>query len=388
MLDFIYCNPVKIIFGKDKIGRLSKEIRKEKRVLFTYGGGSIKKNGVYDKVKSVLAGYKLYEFGGIEPNPSYETLMKAVEIVKQERIDFLLAVGGGSVIDGTKFVAAAAKFNSGDPWSILSENAKILDALPIGTVLTMPATGSEMNGNAVISKKSTKEKLAFHSPKIYPQFSILDPTLTFSLPAKETANGIVDAFIHVMEQYLTYPVNSPIQDRFAEGILSTLIGEGPKVLSNLQDYEARSNIMWSATLALNHLIAAGVPGDWSTHLIGHEITAEYGLAHGETLAIIWPALAKVMLEQKLDKLLQYGERVWRIKSNGYSSPKEAAELAIARTSRFFEEMGVKTKLSDYGIGPQAVLVLVAKLEKHGMTKMGERGTITLDVCKRIIENSL
>ena len=260
MYNFEYKNPVKIIFGKDTISKVAGEIPKNAKILLTYGGGSIKKNGVYNQVINALKEVELMEFGGIEANPHYETCMKAVELVKNEKVDFLLSVGGGSVLDATKFIAAAALYQKGDPWDILVKGGKVEDAIPIGAVLTLPATGSEMNGNSVITRVSSLEKMAFSSPKVMPQFSILDPQCVFTLPDRQVANGIVDAFVHVMEQYLTFPVNSPIQDRFAESILTTLIEEGPKALANRNDYDAAANFMWSATMALNGLIGAGVPG--------------------------------------------------------------------------------------------------------------------------------
>jgi NADP-dependent alcohol dehydrogenase len=288
MKNFEFQNPVKILFGKGQIAGITKEIPADAKILITYGGGSIKTNGVYEQVQQALAGRTVYEFGGIEPNPQLETLMRAVEMARTEKIDFLLAVGGGSVLDGTKFVAAAIPFE-GDPWDILSKQAPIHSALPLGAVMTLPATGSEMNTFFVITKAATQEKLAAASPNVYPRFSVLDPTTTFSLPARQIGNGIVDAFTHTMEQYLTFPANAPLQDRMAEGILKTLMEEGPKTLANPSDYEARANVMWCATMALNGLIGVGVPQDWSTHEIGHELTALYGLDHAQTLAVVLPS---------------------------------------------------------------------------------------------------
>ncbi|MDD2238197.1 MAG: iron-containing alcohol dehydrogenase, partial [Kiritimatiellae bacterium] len=256
MNNFTFCNPVNILFGRGRIADLPGEIPKDARVLIAYGGGSIKKNGVLDAVHTALAGYTITEFAGIEPNPSYETLMKAVELIREKDINFILAVGGGSVIDGVKFIAAAVPFE-GDPWDLLTRGAKAKSVLPFGTVLTLPATGSEMNCGSVITRKSIQTKLPFMSPLIYPIFSILDPETTFSLPPRQISNGIVDAFVHVMEQYLTYPAEGHLQDRFAEGILQTLIEDGPKALKTPEKYEVRANLMWCATLALNGLIGAG-----------------------------------------------------------------------------------------------------------------------------------
>ncbi len=383
MNNFDYYNPVKILFGEGKIDLLSKEIPKDAKVLFTYGGGSIKKNGVYDKVKSGLKGFKVFEFGGIEPNPHFETLMKAVDIVKTEKIDFLLAVGGGSVLDGTKFIAAASLFD-GDPWDILEKGAKVNKALPFGTILTLPATGSEMNSGGVITKASTKEKLAFGSPLLFPKFSVLDPTTTYSLPTKQIANGIVDAFIHTTEQYLTYPSNSPIQDRFAEGILKTLIEIGPQALANPEDYQTRANFMWSCTMALNGLIGAGVPSDWATHMIGHELTAFFGLDHGVTLAIVLPALLREMKDDKREKLLQFGKNVWGIE-NGTEDNR--IDEAIIRTVSFFNSLGVKTKLSSYGITLDQLTPIFERFQSR-QWKLGERKNITPNRIEVILKSAL
>lgn len=370
MNNFIYYNPVKIVFGKGEISRLSELITADKKILMTYGGGSIKRNGVYEQVKQALKNHKMLEFGGIEPNPRYETLMKAVEICKKEGVDFLLSVGGGSVLDGTKFIALAAKYKNGDPWDILAKHAPANEALPLGCVLTLPATGSEMNMFSVISRESTKEKLAFANPLVYPKFSILDPSTTFTLDSEQTANGIVDAFAHVMEQYMTYPVYAPLQDRQAEAILMTLIEEGPKVLKNPTDYNVRAAIMWSATQALNGLIACGVPQDWTTHMIGHELTAFYGLAHARTLAIVMPAVLRHQINNKKEKLLQYGQRIWGI------SPTEsnAAEKAIEKTESFFRSLGFKTKLSENGIGKEKFEEIAGRFRARGI-KLGERQNI-------------
>lgn len=346
MQSFTYWNPVKIVFGKGMIGQLGALVPRDANVLMTYGGGSIKSNGVYDQVIAALKQHDVAEFGGIEPNPRYETLMKAVEMVRARKIGFLLAVGGGSVLDGTKFIAAAAPFEGGDPWDILVKHARVKKAVPLGSVLTLPATGSEMNTNAVVSREATREKFPFSSPLVYPQFSILDPETTYSLPARQVSNGIVDAFVHVMEQYMTYPANAPLQDRFAESILQTLIEVGPRVMENPKDYEARANLMWAATMALNGLIGCGVPQDWATHMIGHELTALYGLDHAQTLAVVLPALLRRCRERKAAKLAQYAERVWGIRDG---ADGDRIEAAIAKTEAFFRAVGVKTRLAEYGV---------------------------------------
>lgn len=374
----------KVLFGQGQIAQLPTVIPADARVLITYGGGSIKRNGVLDQVHQALKGYHLFEFGGIEPNPTFETLMQAVEIVHNNKIDFLLAVGGGSVLDGTKFIAAAAD-HVGDTWEIVTSGGKVVtNALPIGAVLTLPATGSEMNDGAVISRKETGDKQAFRSPLVLPRFAILDPITTYSLPPRQVANGVVDAFVHTMEQYLTYPVDAKVQDRFSEGLLLTLIEEGPKALEEPENYDVRANIMWSATMALNGLIGAGVPQDWTTHMLGHELTAMHGLDHAQTLAIILPAVMRAKKAQKWRKLLQYAERVWNINTG---TEDERIEAAIKATEKFFQQMGAPTRLSDYQLDGSSIPALVKKLEEHGMTKLGEHRDTTLADSQKIYESA-
>ena len=386
MLNFDFYNPTHILFGKGRIADLNKVIPENAKVLLLYGGGSIKQNGVFDEVIAALGSRSVTEFNGIEPNPSYETLMQAVEVIKQGQIDFLLAVGGGSVIDGTKFIAAAALFEGDDPWAILEKRGtNIKKALPFGSVLTLPATGSEMNAGGVVTRKSIKAKMAFSSPHCYPKFSVLDPTKTYTLPVRQIGNGAVDAFVHVMEQYMTYPVNSPVQDRFAEGLLKTLIEEGPKALKNPEDYDVRANLMWCATMALNGLISAGVPQDWATHMIGHELTALHGIDHAQTLAIVLPSMLRVRKESKRAKLLQYAERIWNLR---YGDEDSRIETAISRTQDFFEQMGVKTHLSDYALNANNIDPIVAALETHRMVALGEKRDVTLDVSRQVLELSL
>ncbi|ELY3984246.1 alcohol dehydrogenase [Cronobacter muytjensii] len=384
MNNFNLHNPTHIAFGKGAISELRALIPADSRVLITYGGGSVKKTGVLDQVYSVLNGLDVLEFGGIEPNPSYETLMNAVELVRKENVTFLLAVGGGSVLDGTKFIAAAAHYAAAsDPWHILeTRGSDITSAIPMGSVLTLPATGSESNKGAVVSRRATGDKQAFHSPFVQPRFAILDPVYTYTLPPRQVANGVVDAFVHTVEQYVTYPVNAKIQDRFAEGILLTLIEEGPKALKEPENYEVRANLMWAATQALNGLIGAGVPQDWATHMLGHELTAMHGLDHAQTLAVVLPALWNEKRNEKRAKLLQYAERVWKITEG---SDDERIDAAIAATRRFFETMGAPTRLSDYGLDGSSIPALLAKLEEHGLTALGEHQDITLDVSRRIYE---
>ncbi len=384
MYNFEYKNPVKIIFGKGTISRVSDEIPKGAKILMTYGGGSIKRNGVYDQVKEALTGYELLEFGGIEPNPLYETCMKAVSLVKQEEIHFLLSVGGGSVLDATKFIAAAVHYQGNDPWEILAEGAEVKKAMPLGDVLTLPATGSEMNANAVISRRSTQEKLSFSSPEVMPQFSILDPETMFSLPDRQIANGTVDAFVHVMEQYLTFPVNSPIQDRFAESILKTLTEEGPKALANRKDYDAAANLMWSATMALNGWIGVGVPQDWATHAIGHELTAFHGIDHAQTLAVVLPGMMNIRRKEKKDKILQYGERIWNV-SEG--TVDERIDKTIAKTVSFFESMGIPTRLPDYNVPAETITKITSRFAARG-NKIGEQGDLGPEEIESILKDRL
>lgn len=384
MLNFTFQNPTRIVFGEGQINQLRQLVPAGARVLMTYGGGSIKHNGVYDQVKTGLKDFTVFEFGGIEPNPSYETLSKAVALVHAEQIDFLLAVGGGSVVDGTKYIAAAARYD-GEGWDILSKQAKVKAAVALGCVLTLPATGSESNGFAVITKQATQQKLSFGSPLVYPQFAVLDPTVTYSLPAKQLANGVVDAYIHVMEQYLTYPVGAAVQDRFAEGLLLTLLEFGPKAIAAPQDYNIRANLMWTATMALNGLIGVGVPQDWSTHMIGHQLTALYGLDHAQTLAIVLPAVMQQQREQKREKLLQYGRRVFNLQ---HQDEERLIDETISHTRAFFEQMGVPTRLADYGINADAKAAVVAKLTELKAERLGEHGDITPDVVAQILQRAL
>ncbi|MEW6994770.1 iron-containing alcohol dehydrogenase [Colwelliaceae bacterium MEBiC 14330] len=385
MLNFSFHNPTKIHFGKGTIAAISKEIPVDARVLIVYGGGSIKNNGVYEQVLSALEQHNCFEFSGIEPNPSYDTLMKAQQMIKSEQINYVLAVGGGSVVDGAKFIAAAALYDGDDPWDILAKQQAISQALPVGAVLTLPATGSESNGNSVVTRSGNK--LPFSSPLVRPRFAILDPQVTLSLSDRQISNGVVDAFVHIIEQYLTYDVNGKVQDRFSEGLLQTLIEEGPKALAveTKQELDIRANIMWSATMALNGLIGAGVPQDWSTHMIGHELTAAYGIDHARTLSIVLPAVMKVCRQQKRDKLLQYASRVWQINEGDDNT---RIEQAILLTEEFFTKMQVPTRLSHVDLGSKDIDILVEKLELHGMTALGEHADISLATSREILTQAL
>lgn len=385
MLNFDFYNPTRILFGADTIVKINDYVPAEARVLMLYGGESARKNGTLAEVREALGTREIHEFGGIEPNPSYETLMRAVELIREQKLDFLMAVGGGSVIDGTKFIAAAVNC-AGDTWEILeTHGTQISQALPFASVLTLPATGSEMNNGGVVTRKSTQAKLAFSSPYVFPQFSVLDPNKTYSLPTRQLANGVVDAFIHVMEQYLTYPVNAQVQDRFAEGLLQTLIEIGPKVLEDSADYDTRANLMWTASMALNGLIGAGVPQDWSTHLIGHELTALHGIDHARTLAIVLPANLQVRRQEKREKLLQYATRVWQIVEG---DEEQRIDAAIARTRTFFEQLGLPTRLSDYGLGETDIEIIITQLKSHNLTQLGEHKNVSLEISRQILETSI
>jgi NADP-dependent alcohol dehydrogenase len=382
MLNFTFHNPTKIIFGSDTIKDIVKEIPEGSKIMITYGGGSVRQNGVLSEVKAALAGYPIDEFGGIEPNPTYETLMKCVEKVRSLKSDFLLAVGGGSVIDGTKFIAAAVH-HKGEPWDIVeSRGSAVTQAMPFGTVLTLPAAGSEMNSGAVITRLSTKTKLPFMNRRVFPKFSVLDPTKTYTLPANQIANGVVDTFVHITEQYLTYPAEGKIQDRFAEGLLLTLIEEGPKALADPLNYDVRANLMWCATLGLNGLISAGVPQDWATHMVGHELTALHGLDHAVTLAIVLPAMLTARKAGKKQKLLQYAERIWGIREG---SDDQRIDQAIIKTRAFFESMQIKTRLCDYGITAETIPAVVEQLRAHDMVELGENDDVTPEVVSEILK---
>ena len=386
MLNFELYNPTNYIFGKNQIEKLAKLVPAKSKILLAYGGGSIFKNEVYNQVTSALKDFEIVEFGGIEPNPRFETLMKAVEIVKAEKISFILAVGGGSVIDGVKFISGATHFE-GNPIDILKNRVLFTDltkVIPFGTVLTLPATGSEMNSGAVVTIEATQEKLTLGGSALFPKFSICDPSVVASLPKRQIENGIIDAFTHVMEQYLTYPHDALLQDRFAESILQTLIEIGPSVVEQPSDYKLASNYMWCATMALNGLIQKGVPSDWATHMIGHELTALYEIDHARTLAIVGPNLYKVMFDTKKAKLAQYGKRMFNLTG----SEDEIAKEAINKTTEFFHTMGMKTKLSEYTKDfDKTAAFIVDRFEKRGWKGLGENQKVTLDKVKAIVEMS-
>lgn len=382
MNNFEFKNPTRILFGKDQITKLTEEIPANAKVLLLYGGGSIKKNGIYDQVKTALKNFDVAEFGGIPANPEYEVLMDALKVIKDKDITFLLAVGGGSVIDGTKFLSAAAFYEGDSPWELLTQGKPTQNGMPFGTVLTLPATGSEMNSGAVITRRETKEKLAMGGPGLFPVFSILDPQVIQSIPERQLVNGITDAFTHVLEQYMTYPSGAYLQDRFAESILQTLIEIAPKVLKDPSDYIAASNFMWSCTMALNGLIQKGVPTDWAVHAIGHELTALFGIDHARTLAVIVPSHYKYNFEAKKEKLAQYAQRVWNITEG---STDEKALIAIEKTESFFNALGIDTKLSQYTKDYSGTAEVISKrFTERGWLGLGEHKSLKPSDVEKIV----
>lgn len=381
MNNFIFQNPTKILFGKGMTSKIARLVPEKAKVLLLYGGGSAKRNGAFEQAIQALGKRKIVEFGGIEPNPEYATCMKAVKLIKEKKLDFILALGGGSVIDACKFISAAVNYKGKDPWDILENDLEVKNALPFGTILTLPATGSEMNMNSVVSRREIGKKISFASPSVFPQFSVLDPLFTTTLPARQTRNGVIDAFVHVMEQYLTYPADAPLQDRFAESIAITLIENGPKALKKPDDITARANIMLSATMALNHLIGIGVPQDWSSHLIGHELTALYGLDHAETLAIALPKVMQYKRKSKGDKIVQLGKRVFGITEK---SKVKAVDKTIEAVKKFFKKMGAGVELSDYKL-PSDAPTQVAKNFARTYDAVGENADITPSDVEKILK---
>lgn len=381
MNNFVFQNPTKLIFGKGQIARLAKELPEGKKIMVTFGGGSVKRNGVYEQVVAALEGFDFVEFWGIEPNPKVETLRKAVEICKSEGVEFLLAVGGGSTLDGTKLIAAAAMIEE-DAWDLVRNPKLYGGTLPFASVMTLPATGSEMNRGAVISNLATGEKYSFYNT--YPVFSILDPEATFSLPKFQIACGLADTFVHVMEQYLTITDCSPLMDRWAEGVVQTIVEVAPKALAEQKEYDAMATFMLSATMGLNGFVAMGVPQDWATHMIGHEITALTGTTHGQTLVMVLPGVMNVLREQKGGKIVQFGERVWGIKEG---SKDERIDRTIAATEEFFRSLGLATRLSELSIGEDVVEEIVRRFEQRG-TLLGEDSNIDYRLVREILRQRI
>lgn len=382
MKNFEFKNPTKIVFGKDQIEKISQEIPQDANILLLYGGGSIKKNGIYEKVKTALHDFSVEEFGGIPANPEYAVLMKALNVIKEKSITFILAVGGGSVIDGAKFLSSAALYEGAEPWDILEKKIPTLKGLPFGTVLTLPATGSEMNSGSVITRAETKQKLVMGGAGLFPVFSILDPSVVASIPERQIANGLADAFTHVLEQYMTYPAGALLQDRFAESILQTLIEIAPKIMKDPADFQAASNFMWSCTMALNGLIQKGVPTDWAIHMMGHELTALFGIDHARTLAIIAESHYTYNFESKKEKLAQYAERIWNVTEG---TIEQKAKAGIEKTTAFYQSLGIQTKLSDYTTEYEGTATEIAKrFEQRGMTGLGEHGKLAPTDAEKIV----
>ncbi|AGH73385.1 iron-containing alcohol dehydrogenase [Edwardsiella piscicida C07-087] len=383
MFNFDYYNPTRILFGGERIADIPQHIPAEARILITYGGNSARQFGYLDEVRRVLGPRIIGEFGGIEANPELETLLKAVQQVREQRIDFLLAIGGGSAIDGSKFIAAAAHY-AGDPWEMWRQKRPPQRVLPLGCILTLPGTASEMNPTAVVSHRRLGAKVGYSHPALFPRFSVLDPHKSYTLPARQVANGVVDAFVHVMEQYLTYPVYARVQDRLAEGLLLTLLEEGPRALSEPHSYDVRASVMWAASMALNGMVGAGVPQDWSSHRIGHQLTALYGMDHALTLAILLPAVMRVQQQDKRLKLLQYAERVWGLRSG---SEEERIASAIEHTERFFSDMGMQTRLSACGLEESCIDAVIDNLRRFQLLPLGERQNIDETAARRILSLS-
>lgn len=389
MLNFEIINPTRIVFGKNQLDRLPtliNEISTTKKIMLAYGGGSIKTTGLLDKIKEKLSDFHVVEFGGIEANPQFTTLMNGVQLAKANNIDFILAVGGGSVIDGVKFMTGAFYY-AGDPWDVLlrKKDCEFKQALPFGTILTLPATGSEANSGAVISRDELKEKRAMGGPLFFPRFSFCDPTVVATLPKRQLANGIVDAYMHTLEQYLTYPSDNLLQEREAEAILQTLIEISEKVIEQPSDYKLASNLMWCATHALNGNLRCGVPTDWATHTIGHELTAIYGIDHARTLAIIAPRLYENQFDNKKEKLTQYGKRVWNLTG----TDEEIARQAIAKTESFFQTLGIGTHISDYAPNTENIAKEIKqRFVERGWLALGERTAITPEDVESIVSNAI
>ncbi|MDN5802829.1 MAG: iron-containing alcohol dehydrogenase [Psychrobacter sp.] len=399
MNNFQYYNPVRIVFGEEQIKQLSDLVPSDARVLITYGGGSAQRTGTLDEVKDALAASgnrEVFEFGGIEPNPEFTTLLKAADMVNEHNIDFLLAVGGGSVIDGSKFVALVSSLTEDNgavsrdkAWEALTSYCKNIDsAIDLGAVLTIPATGSEMNSGGVVNHSERQAKLPFGNPLAFPKFSILDPTKTLTLPKRQVMNGVADAFVHVIEQYLTYPVNAKVQDAFAESLLKILIEEGAAVKADPENLETRKNIMWTATMALNGLIGTGVPQDWTTHMIGHELTSLHAIDHARTLTIVLPSVMRELKDSKKDKLLQYARNVWNIESDASQNDDDVIEAAIVKTENFFRELGLPVSLADAELDESAIDPIIKQLEAHKMVKLGEHGKNDLAVSRRILQRAV
>lgn len=377
---FKLCIPTEIVFGSGQISALSELVQPGARVLLVYGGGSIKRNGVYEQVRAALATCEVSEFGGIEVNPLYETCLRAAALARTMQTQLILAVGGGSVVDAAKFIATIVPLQVDDPWDYLAKGGAPSGTLPVGAVLTLPATGSESNPVSVISSRERHLKIPFANEAARPKFAILDPDTMKSLDKRQLQNGVVDAFTHVVEQYLTLPVNTPVQFGFSEVLMETLIEWGPRLVEK-GDATSREVVMWAANQALNGLIGAGVPQDWSTHMIGHAITALYDIDHARTLSMVMPSLMRFRSAAKKDMLLRYARRVWHIDT---ADENAAREEAIRRTEAFFRQMGCPVRLSD--VAPIRIVPddILEHLERAGQTALGESADIGPKEVKEIL----
>lgn len=382
MLDFYYFNPTRIFFGQDAVFRAAVTVPQDKKIMVVYGQSSAVKCGYVGELKKALEDREAVEFGGIEPNPEYDYLISGLNLARREKVGFLIAIGGGSVIDAAKFIAAALLYE-GDPWEfVMDRGESIRGAIPVGAVVTMPASGSEANNRAVISRRSVGIKRAFMNDHLFPVFAALDPTKTYTLPPRYVGNGVVDTYVHILEQYLTYPAGGEVQDRLAEGLLMLLLDLGPRAIKEPDNYRLRANLMWCATLGLNGLIGAGVPQDWAAHRAGYELTMIYGLDHAQTLAVLVPAMMEVRREIKRGKLLQYAERVFGLKEG---TENERIGKAISLTRQFFEIMGLPTRMSGYGVHDLDVDLIISSLEEHQLFPLGERKDISPEVMRLILE---
>ncbi|WP_077624079.1 iron-containing alcohol dehydrogenase [Sediminibacillus massiliensis] len=361
MQNFTYYNPTKLIFGKGQLDQLKTEVPQYgKKVLMVYGGGSIKRNGLYDQVKNTLAeiGAEVFELSGVEPNPRVSTARKGVDICKTEGIEFLLAVGGGSTIDCTKAIAAGAKYD-GDVWDIVTKQAPADDALPFGTVLTLAATGSEMNAGSVITNWETNEKYGWGSPHTFPKFSILDPVNTFSVPRNQTIYGIVDMMSHALEHYFHHETNTLLQDRMVESILITVMETAPKLLDDLESYEHRATILYNGTMALNGVVNMGYRGDWATHNLEHAVSAVHDIPHGGGLAIIFPNWMKHCLDENPARFKQLAVRVFNVDPEG-KSDREAGLEGIEKLREFWNSIDAPSQLRDYDITEDSIELMAEK----------------------------
>ncbi|AJD91879.1 NADH-dependent butanol dehydrogenase A [Jeotgalibacillus malaysiensis] len=384
---FTFYNPVKLIFGKDQVEQLKEEVPKYgKKVLVVYGGGSIKKNGLYDQITGLLKEIdaEVFELSGVEPNPRLTTAEKGIEIAKKENIDFILAVGGGSVIDCTKLIAAGAKYD-GAAWDLVTKKAFASEALPFGTVLTLAATGSEMNAGSVITNEETQEKYGWGSPATFPQFSILDPQNTFTVPKDQTIYGMVDMMSHLFEQYYHNVSNTPVQDRLIESVLRTVIETAPKLVNDLENYELRETILYSGTLALNGMLQMGYRGDWASHNIEHAVSAVYDIPHAGGLAILFPNWMKHNLEVNEARFAQMAVRVFDVDPEG-KSDREIGEEGIQRLREFWNEIGAPSTLADYDINDEKIDLMADKAMING--EFGNFKKLSKDDVVKILTASL